>query len=259
LFALNEMWVPTAAETAEEILSRYEARKSNPRREWETNLFFVNTTDGRTWEIGAYNLKTRLMVNPILSWHLPDRTRQEIYAQHALWTNRMWVFYDVQRFNYPATGTDIPSISRTNELALPELSERPGRIKSEIKISRLNSIKEAKRAQLSIKEIRTYLRWHPQLDSQRRALLETKWHYCLAMPWTCLVVVLIAIPFGAASGRRNIFVAVAASIFIVFAYFILRELSLALGASNYLEPWLAAWLPNLLFGATGIALTFRVR
>src|SRR3989454_8082117 len=31
LFALNEMWVPTAAETAEEILSRYEARKSNPR------------------------------------------------------------------------------------------------------------------------------------------------------------------------------------------------------------------------------------
>lgn len=259
LFAMNEWWVPDAADAAEEILSRYVAKKSNPRREWETNLFFVNAAEARTWEIGAYNLKTRTMLTPKLNWHLPDRTRHEIYAQQAVWTNGLWVFYDVQRFDYPPSGTDLPTVSRTNELAMPELSERPGRIKSEIKISRLGSIKDAKRAQLSIKEIRTYLRWHPQLDASKRALLETKLQQRWAVPWTCLVVVLIAIPFGAASARRNVFVGVAASIFIVFAYFILRELSLALGTGGYLAPWLAAWAPNLFFGVTGIVLTFKVR
>lgn len=259
LFAMNEFWVPDAAEAAEEILSRYQAKKSNPRREWETNLFFVNAVDERTWEIGAYNLKARTMLNPKVSWRLPEGTRHEIYAEHASWTNGVWHFYDAQRFDYPASGTNIPAISRSEEIAMPELSERPGRIKSEIKISRLNSIRDAKRAQLSIKEIRSYLRWHPQLDSQKRALLETKWHHRFAFPWTCLVVVLIAIPFGAASVRRNVFVGVAASIFIVFAYFILRELSLALGTGGYLEPWLAAWAPNLVFGTGGIALAFKVR
>jgi lipopolysaccharide export system permease protein len=138
LFALNEFWVPEASERAEAILSRYQAKRSNPRGEWETNLFFVNLADNRSWEIGAYNLKTRTMASPKLGWRLPEGTRHEIYARQAIWTNGMWVFYEVQRFDYPASGTDIPTVSRTNELAMPDLSERPGRIKSEIKISRLN-------------------------------------------------------------------------------------------------------------------------
>ena len=79
------------------------------------------------------------------------------------------------------------------------------------------------------------------------------------MPWTCLVVVLIAIPFGAATGRRNAFVGVAASIFICFGYFIFRELGLGLGTGGYLPPIVAAFLPNALFGSAGIVMTCRMR
>jgi lipopolysaccharide export LptBFGC system permease protein LptF len=89
--------------------------------------------------------------------------------------------------------------------------------------------------------------------------LLTKLQGRLAAPWTCLVVVLIAIPFGAASGRRNLFVGVAGSIFICFAYFIIQQVSLALGSAGHLPAWLAAWLPNMFFGAMGLVLTARVR
>jgi lipopolysaccharide export system permease protein len=89
--------------------------------------------------------------------------------------------------------------------------------------------------------------------------LLTKFHGRLAAPWTCLVVVLIAIPFGAASGRRNLFVGVAGSIFICFAYFIIQQVSLALGSAGHLPGWLAAWLPNMIFGTAGLVLTARVR
>ena len=75
----------------------------------------------------------------------------------------------------------------------------------------------------------------------------------------CLVVVLIALPFGAASGRRNVFVGVASSIFIAFAFLGLTKVSLALGASGYMPAWLAGWLPNLVFGFTGLWLTARAR
>jgi lipopolysaccharide export system permease protein len=74
-----------------------------------------------------------------------------------------------------------------------------------------------------------------------------------------LVVVLIAIPFGAASGRRNVFVGVASSILICFVYFVLQQVGLALGTGGWLPPWLAGWCPNLAFGITGLWLTSIVR
>ena len=81
----------------------------------------------------------------------------------------------------------------------------------------------------------------------------------LAAPWTCLVVVLIAIPFGAASGRRNLFFGVAGSIFICFGFFVIQQVSLAMGSGGHWPPWLAAWLPNMIFGGAGLLLTARVR
>jgi lipopolysaccharide export LptBFGC system permease protein LptF len=73
--------------------------------------------------------------------------------------------------------------------------------------------------------------------------------------------VFIAIPFGVASGRRNLFVGVAGSIFICFTYFVVQKVSLAAGSApnSHFPAWLAAWLPNLIFGATGLFLMARVR
>ncbi len=72
-------------------------------------------------------------------------------------------------------------------------------------------------------------------------------------------MVLIAIPFGAASGRRNLFFGVAGSIFICFGFFVVQQFSLAFGSGGYLPPWLAAWLPNIVFAGAGLWLTARVR
>ena len=51
----------------------------------------------------------------------------------------------------------------------------------------------------------------------------------------------------------------ASSVFICFAFLITKDLTLALGSSGYVPPWLAAWAPNILFAATGLALMRRVR
>jgi hypothetical protein len=78
------------------------------------------------------------------------------------------------------------------------------------------SLRAAKKADVPIKDLVNYLRLHPHLDRSRQYWLYTKLEGRLAAPWTCLVVVLIAIPFGAAGGRRNVFVGVASSIMICF-------------------------------------------
>lgn len=92
-----------------------------------------------------------------------------------------------------------------------------------------------------------------------RAWLETQLHARIAAPWTCLVVVLIAVPFAVPSGRQNLFYGVAGSIAIAFVFFVLQRVGFALGQNGRMVPWLAAWLPNLFFALTGLILTARAR
>ena len=117
-------------------------------------------------------------------------------------------------------------------LVVPEFTETPDQIKSEIKMNKLGNMKDVIKAQLSIREILDYQRLHPD-GTGKESKLETKLHGRLATPWTCLVVVLIALPFGAASGRRNVFAGVASSIVICFIYFVLGHVTLALGSYGW--------------------------
>jgi lipopolysaccharide export LptBFGC system permease protein LptF len=154
----------------------------------------------------------------------------------------------------------LPMVMKTNQLVVPQLTETPRIIRSEIKISGVGgSLSSLRRTQLSSSEILDYLKLHPKLERKRSYALLTILHSRLAAPWICLVVVLIAVPFGAIPGRRNVFVGVASSVFICFVFLILKDLSLALGSGGFMPPWIAAWLPNAFFAATGLVLMWRVR
>jgi lipopolysaccharide export system permease protein len=257
---LNELAVPDGAEKAEQVMKRRTPEAGQERgRQWRRGVTFINQVERRTWFIGAYNQETHEMLKPYLEWIMPDGSRRQVSAERALRTNDAWLFLEAQEVVIPADNAIPPAPTKVPALVLSGFSETPRLIQSEIKVSQLNSIKTARRTHLSVREIVEYLRLHPQLDAQRHDLLLTMFHSRVAMPWTCLVVVLIALPFGAASGRRNVFVGVASSVFICFVFFVLRELSLALGGGGRLEPWLAAWAPNLLFGLAGLILTQRTR
>lgn len=260
LFALNELWVPKSVEAVEAILHR-RSRASSPETEgrWHPNLHFHNGRDGRFWSLGAFNLDTFEMKNLHVSWRASDRAERSLNARRAVRTNEFWMFLDVEEFTYRPTGEVDTTPMKTNALIVPEFTETPEQIKSEIRINQLRSVTAPKGAQISLSEILNYLRLHPNPSPKDSALLQTQLHGRLAWPLTCLVVVLIAIPFGAASSRRNVFVGVASSIFICFVFFILMRLGVALGSGNWVTPWVAAWLPNIAFGSAGLWLTTRVR
>ena len=144
-------------------------------------------------------------------------------------------------------------------LTMPEFNETPSLIKSEIKIDTFLSEGIVRKADIPLKDILGYLRQHPNPPSSISDNLLTELHGRLAAPWTCMVVVFIAIPFGVASVRRNLFVGVAGSIALCFIYFVIQKVSLGLGSAGDLPGWLAAWLPNMVFAATGLFLMSRVR
>jgi lipopolysaccharide export system permease protein len=260
LFALNEILVPRSTNWANHIFTRYVQKPDDPDTKTDfSKVGFVNARGHRTWLIGEYRVKTSEMLQPQVNWILPDGSSYQLNAARAIRTNRVWMFFDVAEYSQADTNASFTPTLQTNALAMPQFDETPAEIQSEIKISNYQNLRNTRKADIPLADILGYLRLHPDLPRKDSGWLFTKFYGRLAAPWTCLVVVLIAIPFGAASGRRNLFVGVAGSIFICFAFFVLQQVSLALGSGNYLPAWLAAWLANLIFAATGLALMARVR
>jgi lipopolysaccharide export system permease protein len=261
LLASNELVVPDSIEMADRILNRRLNPATTASSKTEVrNLGFTNSRDNRTWQIGVYNTATGMMKNPQVVWQLSDGTSRWLTAARGVRINGVWTFYDAQIYREePKAGELLKPIVQTNLLSLPEFSETPEQIKSEVRLSTSISLTGGRKADVPIVELLHYLHFHPRLTPSDHAWVFTRLHGRLAAPWTCLVVVLIAIPFGAASGRRNVCVGVASSLVLCFAYFVLQQLTLALGTGSYITPWLAAWLPNLFFGITGLWLTLKVR
>jgi lipopolysaccharide export system permease protein len=257
LFAINEFWAPESTERAEGILKKRVTVKSASKR-WVRNVTFINGRGNRTWVIEAYDRYSGMMIRPHIKWTLATGTLCEINAELAIRTNGVWVFSKVKELTYIPVAGAVPMPEFKDVRAIPEFSETPDEIESEIKIGNIKSLRDIRKAQLSMMEIIRYKRLHPE-DSTTMDMLDTKLHGRLAAPWTCLVIVLIALPFGAMTGRRNVFAGVASSIVICFVYFVLLQMGLALGSGGFLYPWLAAWAPNVLFSLGGIITTWRFR
>ncbi|MGA9875231.1 MAG: LptF/LptG family permease [Solirubrobacteraceae bacterium] len=260
LFGVNEWLVPRSIDYGNRIKSRYVHKADDPM---EKNVYrgfgFSNVRGHRSWLIGEYHLDTAEMFKPEVNWLRPDGTILRLYADRAIRTNDGWTFFNVQEFTQSNADAQVLPALETNVLAMPQFDETPAQIRSEIKISEDQGLRTSRRADIPLADILAYLRLHPHLPAADSGWLLTKPHGRLAAPWTCLVVVLIAIPFGVPSGRRNLFVGVAGSIFICLAYFFVQNVSLALGSGGHLPGWVAAWLPNIVFAATGLILTLRVR
>lgn len=232
--------------------------RSGHSEAWK-NINFANARDGRVWHIGRFVPTLREVYEVDVKWKLAAGGSRHLTATYGVWNQNAWVFTNVHEFLYQSSADVIAEPRSSPELRVPELTETPDQILAVMKVAGLTGDQAAKNAQLSLREIANYRRFFPELRAGERALLETQWHARLASPWTCLVVVLVAIPFAAASGRRNVFVGVASSIFVVFAYFILMRFGLALGTSGIVPPPAAAWGPNILFGALGAVFTHRLR
>ena len=257
VLGLNEGVVPQTKEHAERVRNRRMVTEEPGDARWSHDLRCHNEREGRIWQVRAFNLDTGEMRDLVVEWQQPDGTPALLRAEFGDYVNGAWEFRNGQLWHSdPEAAAPIQVFT---ELRVEELRDPPNVLRSEHRVSQMDSFRRARKVSLTVAEIRDYRYLHPVLSDRERALLDTQLHARLAQPWTCLVVVFIAVPFGVASGRRNAFVGVASSIFICVAFFILQQLALGLGTGQHLPPLMAAWAPNGLFGLVGLGLAARMR
>jgi len=112
--------------------------------------------------------------------------------------------------------------------------------------------------QMSYGELRNYIE-----DIEERGFETVKFkvdlNYKISFPLASLIMTLIGIPFAFSMGKRGTLVGIGLSIVIAMIYWGTIGIFKSLGYLNYLNAYLAAWGPNLIFGLIGLYLIFTLR
>jgi lipopolysaccharide export system permease protein len=81
----------------------------------------------------------------------------------------------------------------------------------------------------------------------------------LAVPFTCIIIAFFGAPLAITNPRQGTAFGVAVSLATTVVFLIGVQLSQAVGAGGLIPPTLAAWVPNVLFGAVAVILLSRAR
>lgn len=75
-----------------------------------------------------------------------------------------------------------------------------------------------------------------------------------AFPFSAVISVLIALPMAIKFGKKGRAMGMAMAIVAFFIYYVMTEAAAAFGSTGRMNPYLAAWLPNFIFGTAGLAM-----
>jgi lipopolysaccharide export system permease protein len=214
------------------------------------NLAFKNELARRIWMIGDFHTRTFDMANVNVIQQREDGSDESrMQARESHWLDNRWWFIEVITQRYDPKGNPMGPPRFEHRREMTELTERPTDFVNEIKDPEF----------LSSFEILSFLRTHRNLSRETIARLRVDLHNRMAMPWMCLIVTLIGIPFGAQTGRKGAFLGAILAISLFFGFYVLVNVGLALGKKQMMLPWLAGWLPNLFFLGVGAILVYRMR
>jgi LPS export ABC transporter permease LptG len=113
-------------------------------------------------------------------------------------------------------------------------------------------------SKLTYWELRSYIEYLRKSGYNATELI-VQLHMKIAFPLSCFVMALLGVPFSFSMGKKGAFFGIASSIAIAMCYWGLFRIFEQLGAYGMLAPILAAWAPNLLFGAAGLVLLLTIR
>ncbi|MDA1043906.1 MAG: LptF/LptG family permease [Verrucomicrobia bacterium] len=219
-------------------------------------LTHYNVSTRRLWRIDAFNTETPNILQGLkITQERPDSSRVRDYiADRAEWLDGAWWLFDVWEQPYDANDNPIGELTpmTPGDTVLKELrmfTEAPKEFQNEAKPWMF----------LSTLEMIEYLHHHPNLDSKNHADKLFDIHQRLAMPWACFIVTLFGIPAGTRSARQGVLIGIFLAMSFFFGFYALSNIGSFLGRKQIIDPWLGAWLSNIVFFITGSAMLARLR
>lgn len=240
----NELVVPSSNRKARNI-KRYEIMKLVAPKATENSV--MRTSDGAfTYARKVFENKG-IMERVMLEYYNDEGVLiKRITASTANWDGKMWTLNAVVEQDYSKAGTASPTIMPI--LPLPNIHENPHDFARQSKRPNEMSYAELKR------RIDTYERTKFMDTTVMRVELAKK----TSLPFASFFFAIIGASFGLTNNRSGAFIGFGVSILIIFVYYVLMSIFIALGKSAYLPPMLAAWMQNIISAFAGLKIVSRI-
>lgn len=251
VFALgiNFHWAPMADGSQKEILDRATGHQASKA----SKVLYQNLRSGRLWMVHSfppdYEYGKALRKVEVTTTDADDRLVSRLSASRASWDpdSGHWTFHEAVTCHYAQDKAPVYEVAE-EPLVIEDWPETPWQI-----------IKPGLSAEhLGIPGLRAWLDTHkrfPHIADPEPYI--THRHYRIALPFACLIMVMLAAPLAIQFSRRasagSIFLAIALSCLML----LINTIIISFGESGHMPPLLAAWLPNIIFGGLGAFLLHR--
>jgi lipopolysaccharide export system permease protein len=234
----QELIVPSASATAADILRReIQSGGTNILSNQLINTVLPNGDRQLTLAQGFDPKKDELQDTTIEVFR-GSIPMSLLFAPRGAYHGDSWKFFDATEFVLTPCCEKIDN---------PELAIDIGADPSQI-VEQTRQPEDMSRAEIS-RLLKSGVKTN---DKARYARLLVTYHSKLARPWASLVFALLAIPLGIRPQRSSSGAGFGISIAIVFGFYVVTTICLAVGQSYPSSSLVMAWLPNILFSATGL-------
>ncbi len=256
LLYLNARAVPWSVETSRELLNvmRF-ASEAEAKGADEVglvpNLSFDNARENRLWFMNAFSERAYLGTGvTVFSRNEAGREYYRIMAREGLFNEETgyWSFLEGRELYFSETGEPVRSIP-FERLEKPVYTESP----------QLMMALNKRPKDLSLFEISGILQQVSPGENPRVTAYLVQYYEILAGPFSCLVVVGLAIPFAVAGVRTSPMVGVSKSVGYFLAFYFLANFSAILGERGVIPALPAAWFPYVFMLAIGLVFFHRQR
>jgi len=200
-------------------------------------IYFIKDFDGKTSRI-----------NNAVLWNLDKGQRivKRIDAAAGEYHDDAWIFSNAVIRDFDTAGTE--TIARVAVLTMPELVEKPADFLKRVRpIEEMNFIEIARFVQRKSKA------------GENVAKEEVELNYRFSFPLITIILLVICLPLSLVLRKGGIAIGLGISIILAFIYWGLIQSCRAYGVAGLMTPLLAAWLPNIIFGAVAVVFAAAIR
>jgi lipopolysaccharide export system permease protein len=243
-FGINEYVVPIANRTSKklEFLALYKSEMPAGSANFTYMERGKDLSLSRVFYIGQYDGKE--IQNIIILDFTRNKLVQIISAAKGAWNHGEWMLQKGRTYVL-AGDSDITRIMQFDKLNIPGIKNAQAALEKQ----------KVAPKDMSMWELAQYMEVLKQSNALGNDLL-VRFHQKLSQPLACLIVALAGAPLGLLARRSRSNIGLVYSAAIVFGYYVMVSTSGALGESGRLDPFLAAWLPNILIGTVGLIILY---
>jgi lipopolysaccharide export system permease protein len=112
------------------------------------------------------------------------------------------------------------------------------------------------RRELSLSQLRQFIKSAPQKDAQYYKLL-LEFHKKFSIPFACFALGILAIPLGIKSKSAKRSTGLVLGLFFFLIYYLILSIGMVWGETGDYPPLVGMWLPNVVMGALGVYLLVK--